>query len=154
MIRLSRHTVAAAAFALLLAGCGKSENSAPVKPKGPDLSKYVGKYPFDPVDGIAWYDHPVIQAGVKATVKDADIAAVIVDPAAGPSGPIWQAKGKINAWGCEQHNCGDHQWTVMVKPETGKVDVCYADASKTPGQSRWIFADGRDELRDDSCPQE
>lgn len=154
MIGAIRYPATAVACALLLAGCGKGGDSAPAKPKGPDLVKYVGKYPFDPVDGIAWYDHPVVQAGVKATVKDPDIAALLVDPAAGPSGPIWQAKGRINAWGCEQHDCGDHQWTVMVKPETGQVDVCYSDATKTPGQSRWIFADGRDELRDDSCPQE
>lgn len=114
-----------------------------------DLAGYVGKYPFDEVDGVTWNDHPLVTAGVAKTVTDDAVReAMQMD---GPSAPIAMYQGKVGAWSCQQHNCGDHQWTVLVDPQTGATDVCYHNAEQSGDQSRWFLADGKEETRAGNC---
>src|SRR3546814_2803915 len=86
---------------LLLAACGQSADRAAAtdQPAPPDqaapaaapadtgLAAYVGKYPFDKVDGVAWTDHPAVKAGLAATVTDAQIRKAI-ESTPGPAAPI------------------------------------------------------------------
>jgi hypothetical protein len=114
------------------------------------LTAYVGKYPFDKVDGVAWTDHPVVRAGIAATVGDAAVRKAI-QSTPGPAAPIEMHGDKIAAWACEQHNCGPHQWAVFIDPRTGATDVCYHDDSASPDESRWFLAGGKEEKRAGSC---
>ena len=122
-------------------------------PAGGKLSAYVGKYPFDKVDGVIWADNPVVKAGIAKTVTDAAVRKAIATTS-GPSAPIELIQGKVSAWGCEQHNCGPHQWMVMVDPASGATDVCYYDEAKSADSARWFLATGKEESRKGNCQVE
>jgi len=115
-----------------------------------DLTAYIGKFPFEEVGGVTWDNHPVVLAGIRSTVKDAAARRAIIS-VEGPSAPIGTYQGKVGAWSCEQHNCGDHQWAVLVDAKSGATDVCYHNAAQTAGNSRWFLANGREETRPGDC---
>lgn len=117
---------------------------------GSKLAVYVGKYPFDKIDGVAWNDHLLVKAGIAATVKDTAVLKAITT-LEGPSAPIEMKDGKVMAWACEAHNCGPHQWAVLVEPRTGATDVCYYDEDADATKSRWFLANGKEERRDGNC---
>lgn len=114
------------------------------------LAAYVGKYPFDEVNGVAWSDHPAVKAGLAATVTDPKIRETIATRA-GPSAPIEIYEGKVMAWACEAHNCGPHQWAVLVDPASGATDACYYDEAVDSGRAHWFLAAGKEEWRDGNC---
>lgn len=118
-----------------------------------DLSAYVGKWPFDAVNGVKWNDNPVVKAAIDKTVTDA-AARKAIHTLDGPASEIELYQGKVASWACQAHNCGDHQWNVMVDPKSGAADVCYHDEAKTPGQSRWFLASGKVEMRAGNCSTE
>lgn len=117
---------------------------------GSKLASYVGKYPFDKVDGVAWNDHVLVKAGIAATVKDAAVRKAITTTE-GPSAPIEMKGDKVMAWACEAHNCGSHQWAVLIDPRTGAADVCYYEEATDSAQSRWFLAAGKEEKRSGNC---
>ncbi|WP_447765315.1 hypothetical protein [Sphingopyxis panaciterrae] len=119
----------------------------------PDLAAYVGKYPFDKVDGVAFNDHPRVKAGIAATVKDARVRTAITTTP-GPSAPIETVNGKIASWSCQQHKCGEHQWMILIDPATGATDVCYMNDPAMVNESRWFLAGGKEEKRDTDCSAE
>lgn len=118
---------------------------------GTGLAVYVGKYPSDKVDGIAWQDHLSVTTGIASTVKDAKIRAIIQGAGATTAPIELQGNGKLIAWGCEQHVCGPHQWAVEIDPRTGATDVCYFDEKADARQARWFLANGKEEKRDGNC---
>lgn len=156
-------------FVLVLAACGGAEQpgESPDNP-APDaagaeaptetasaasatgLSAYVGKYPFDEVDGVTWNDNPAVKAAIDKAVTDAAVRKTIAETP-GPSAPIELVEGKVAAWGCEQHNCGPHQWTVLVDPASGAADVCYFNEDADSASSRWFLASGSEEKRAGNC---
>lgn len=117
---------------------------------GGDIAAYVGKWPFDKVDGVKWNDNPVVLAGIRKSVTDPAARKAILE-LPGPAAAIAMMDGKVSAWACQAHNCGDHQWLVMVDPASGATDVCYHNAKLTPGEARWFLATGRQELRTGDC---
>ncbi|UKK83292.1 hypothetical protein L7H23_12035 [Sphingopyxis sp. BSN-002] len=129
---------------------GAAETSPLPPTAGTKLAAYVGKYPFDKVDGVAWNDHVLVKAGIVASVKDAAVLKAITTTE-GPSAPIEMKDGKVMAWACEAHNCGSHQWSVLIDPRTGATDVCYFDDSADNARSRWFLASGKEEKREGNC---
>ena len=119
-------------------------------PSGDLFSKYVGKYPFDKVGDHSWNDDPAVLTAIEQAVAD-DAARKWVREGEGPSTPIGTIDGKVAAWACEAHNCGPHNWTVMIDPKTGLAEVCYFDEEVAADKSRW-FHDGREETRPGKCP--
>ena len=117
---------------------------------GSKLASYVGKYPFDKVDGVPWNDHVLVKAGIAATIKDATVLKAITTTD-GPASPIEMRGDKVVSWACEQHNCGAHQWSVQIDPRTGATDVCYFDEAADSAKARWFLASGKEEKRDGNC---
>jgi hypothetical protein len=163
-----RHILLSSYAFVLLTSCGRpapsdgvavsSANATPASatvtpPPGrastTDLSDHVGKYPFDPVGGVTFLAHPAVRAAVMRAVPDPAIQRLILD-GNGPQTPIARKDGRILAWGCEAHNCGPHNWSLLVAPDGGGAEVCYHDANARPA-TRW-FAEGRREARMDECP--
>ncbi len=155
----------------LLSGCGKKEESAdtpaatnytppktraatplPGQAQTTPLTAYVGKYPHDAIGGVDFFDRTDVASGLVAAVGDAKLREVIRGRA-GPETPIFAIGERIAAWGCEQHNCGDHNWTVIVDAKRGTTQVCYHDAAKMGAQSEWY--DGAAPVRRaETCPSE
>ncbi|PQM28685.1 hypothetical protein CVO77_09635 [Sphingopyxis lindanitolerans] len=129
---------------------GPSETSPLPPTAGSKLASYVGKYPFDKVDGVAWNDHALVKAGIAATVTDAAVRKAITT-LQGPAAPIEMRGDKIVSWACEAHNCGPHQWSVQIDPRSGATDVCYFDEAADPDKARWFLASGKEEKREANC---
>ena len=128
-----------------------AEAPSPLPPTaGSKLASYVGKYPFDKVDGVAWNDHALVKAGIAASVRD-KAALKAITTLEGPAGPIEMRGDKVMSWACEAHNCGAHQWAVLVDPRTGATDVCYYDEEADAAKSRWFLSTGKQEKRDGNC---
>ena len=116
-----------------------------------DFSAYVGKYPFDDVNGSSFKNNEEIQSAIRIAVGDSRLFQTITTTQ-GPSSPIALRGERLVSWSCEQHNCGPHHWTVLFDPATKAAEVCYFDQSKSE-KSRW-YSGGRMTERADDCPSE
>lgn len=147
-----------ALMALLLAGCGGSDSpdantlAAPqfvppaTEPPAPlagqaqttPLTTYVGHYPNEAVDGVGFFDRTEVANALIALVPEERSRRLIAGREATTT-PIFRRGGLIAAHGCEAHNCGDHNWTVLVaaNADADKATVCYHDAASMGGASRW-----------------
>lgn len=125
--------------------------SADASATGP-LSGYIGQYPFDEVGGVAFRDHPLVRAALSEAGGDnAPVDRILAGP--GPSTPIALADdGRILSWGCEQHNCGPHNWALLVAADGSRPELCYHDEDATPA-TVWLV-DGRVTERSGDCPSE
>lgn len=117
------------------------------------LDRYLGHYPFDAVDGVRFLDQPAVTKAVTSLVPDAGIRTLVLG-GDGPGTPVARKDGKLLAWGCETHNCGAHDWTILIAPDGGGASVCYHDAATMRTRARWYLAPGRSEMRDGDCPSE
>lgn len=116
------------------------------------LSAYVGRYPYDRVGGVTFVNHPLVRRAVTAAVTDAAERRQILS-ADSTAGPIGRRDGRIISWACEQHNCGSHNWTIMITPDGRQADVCYWTET-IGGGSHWYVGGRPMESRDGDCPQE
>ncbi|WP_414901129.1 hypothetical protein ACMT1E_14515 [Sphingomonas flavalba] len=117
------------------------------------LSGYVGKYPFDEVGGATFLANPLVTGAVTAAVGDKAVLDWVLNPGAGPSGPIILKDGRLLSTGCQAHNCGDHRWTILIDPAGTAAQVCYHNA-ETMGEAGQWYSGGKREARTDICPQE
>jgi hypothetical protein len=117
------------------------------------LDSYLGHYPFDAVGGVRFLDQPAVAKAVAALVPDAKVRALVLG-GEGPGTPVARKDGKLLAWGCETHNCGAHDWAILIAPDGGEASVCYHDAATMRERARWYLAPGRSEMRDGDCPSE
>ena len=160
------------ASAMALAGCGPGapeDNAAAIDnaavapddltnnagagaPATGPLAAYVGQYPSDPIDGVAFRDHHLVRAAlIQAGGSDAPVEQIL--SGSGPSTPIeTAADGRILSWGCEQHNCGPHNWTLLVAADGSNPELCYHDEDATPA-TVWLM-NGRPTDRSGDCPSE
>ncbi len=117
-------------------------------PDGP-LAKYVGRYPFDEVDGVRFSDHPLVRRAVEAAVADANLRGKVLGE--GTAVPIAMRDGRIFSHICEQHNCGQRNWTIIVDPAGLSGEVCYYDV-ETQAEPRWYSNAGAPQTRAGVCP--
>jgi hypothetical protein len=86
-----------------------------------DLKAFVGKYPFDRVNGPSLLQAPELRSRLQALlgrsgVNDIDRLSVSV--------PVEEHAGWIVAHGCRPHNCSEEQWTLAVSLSDYSVRVC------------------------------
>lgn len=138
-------------LALLLASCIFPAAAL----AAPPLSEYVGKYSSGKVKDVAFLQHPAVLAGVKKAIPSGRVRDRVLDHHA-TQAPIARSGGKLVAHACEPHNCGDHQWSILIDPASGATDVCYYNgATARDHKARWYLSSGKVELRDTAgCPSE
>lgn len=112
------------------------------------LAGYVGHYPDEPVDGVGFFDRTEVATAIDGAVTDAKLRRTIVRNG-GPRTPVFRVGARIASWGCEAHDCGDHNWTVLVDPATGRGEVCVHEG----GRTRW-HAGGPPVMRSGDCPSD
>jgi hypothetical protein len=113
--------------------------SAAAAPSPPPLSAYVGKYPSDKIRGIDFRHHPTVRRAVMdALLMNATVRRTVMEP--GVEGPIERQGSFIVATVCEPHNCGDHQWAIVIHTPNGPASVCYHDQDLMGDQSRWFIS--------------
>lgn len=112
------------------------------------LAAYVGHYPDEPVDGVNFFDRTEVATALDEAVTDAKLRSTIVR-SSGPRTPVFRVGPRIASWGCEAHDCGDHNWTLLIDPATGKGEVCVHEG----GRTRW-HAGGPPVTRAGDCPSD
>jgi hypothetical protein len=86
-----------------------------------ELKAFIGKYPFDRINGRSLLQVPELRARLQALLGRAginDIERMSV------SVPVEEHAGWLVAHGCQPHDCGDEQWTVAVNLSDYGVRVC------------------------------
>jgi hypothetical protein len=117
-----------------------------------DLAVYAGKYPTDAVDGVSFLHDPRVRAAVEAAVPTAWIRTLILDREAQQT-PIALRGGRLISWGCEPHNCNDHEWTILIDSAGTSVEICYRVGERMGSRSRWFRTGAPSELRPiEGCP--
>lgn len=121
-----------------------------------DLSLYVGKYPFDVVNGHRFLDHPAVKAAIAAAVPDAKQRAAVVFEDDGLGLPIVRVDGgRILAWGGAKRAEDRYNWAVVIAPDGSKPEVCIYDGVGygEDFQSAQWFEPGRPGImKQGSCP--
>jgi hypothetical protein len=127
----------------------------PAKPSHADatLAGYAGQYPFDKVGGVTFLDNPLVTGAVGRLVPDPAVRALILG-GDGPGTPIARDGDRLIGWGCETHNCGDHNWAVEIAADGSDPAVCYHDAAAMGSRSRWYLAPGSTAMRAGGCPSD
>lgn len=155
--------------AMSLAACGQagSENGADMvsptvnettpsnmtaaTPPDGVLLAYRDKYPSEKVEGVAFFDRTLVRRAVaRAVGSDSTVTAERLLAMEGPETPIAFADGELTAWRCEAHNCGPHNWSLVVSPDGTRARICYHDDDADP-QTLW-FEDGKRTASDKDCP--
>lgn len=95
-------------------------------PRATDLSAYVGKYPYDVVNGHRFFDNPVIKSAIAAAVPDRKQAEG-VRTGEGVNVPIVKVNGRIIAWGGAQRAEDRYNWAVVIAPDGSKPEICIYD---------------------------
>lgn len=120
--------------------------------QGP-LAVYVGKAPFEPVEGVAFLDHPRVRATVEVATVNSDARAWVFRSDA-TRGPIVMKDGRLLSGGCETGNCAGRNWAILIDPLGAVAEVCYFVQGTAGGRSLWLGA-GRDPAeRDGNCRSE
>lgn len=138
---------------LALAAVAVAVSPALAAKSAPPLSAYIGKYPYEKVQGVVFLKNPALVAAVKKDALPKGVAKWVLSVDT-TQVPIVEQDGKLVAHACEPHNCGDHQWAILIDKASGSADVCYHNPSETgEGKSRWYLSTGKNELRDGAeCP--
>lgn len=90
-----------------------------------DLTPYIGKYPFDVVEGHRFLDNPVVKAAIAASVPDAKVRAVVRYKDGELGIPIKRVKGgRLLIWGGENHAEDYRNWAVVLAPDGSEPEVC------------------------------
>ncbi len=93
-----------------------------------DLTPYIGKYPFDVVNGHRFLDHPAVKAALAAAVPDAKQRADVNFAEKSLGVPIVRVKdGRILIWGGEWRAEDRYNWAVVIAPDGSKPEVCIYD---------------------------
>ena len=88
---------------------------------------------------MAFTQHPAVLRAVKAALLGSVIQSRVLDPNS-TSGPIARQGDFIVSWACQPHNCGFHQWAIVLTGSGRKAAVCYYNEDLSEG-ARW-FVDG------------
>lgn len=128
--------VAAAVFAVLASACTAAESDAPAAPAAPapaaapvaqaapPLSAYVGKYPFDEVDGVAFIDHPDVRRALETSGAPAEAIALARDRDTVVV-PIFRTETALVASGYDPRAGGSVNWNMAITPNGEQAVVCY-----------------------------
>ena len=113
------------------------------------LTAYVGHYPSDAVDGVGFFDRTEVATALNEAVIDPLVRRAIMN-GRGPQTPIFASGTRVASWGCEAHDCGDHNWTLFVDPATKKGIACYHEAAMGH-RSHW-YAGAAPVTKPGGCP--
>ena len=113
------------------------------------LTAYVGHYPSDAVDGVGFFDRTEVATALNEAVIDPLVRRTIMN-GRGPQTPIFASGTRVASWGCEAHDCGDHNWTLFVDPATKKGIACYHEAAMGD-RSHW-YAGAAPVTKPGGCP--
>lgn len=126
------------------------------KPAPVDLAPYIGKYPFDVVNGHRILDHPAVKAALAAAVPDAKTRAGVAFAEKSLGVPIVRVKGgRLLVWGGEWRAEDRYNWAVVIAPDGSKPEVCIYDGvgyGEDFQSSQWFEPGQPGIMKQGTCP--
>lgn len=117
----------------------------------PPLSAYVGKSPFEPVQGVAFFANPTVRAAITASGAGREILDFVFRDA-NVVGGIRETRERLLTSGHDPAGAGVTNWAVLVTPD-GKAAVCYSEgADPNAISSDWYYGGEKVFSIDDRCP--
>ncbi|KMS51824.1 hypothetical protein V474_01945 [Novosphingobium barchaimii LL02] len=150
--------VAAGASEKQAAPSTAAPTARPTRSDRVDLTGYIGKYPFDVVDGHRFLDSPAVKAAIAAAVPDAKERAVVKFEKGYLGVPIVSVKGgRILIWGGANHAEDHYNWSVVLAPDGSKPEVCIYDGLGYDGDfqsSQWFEPGQPSIMKQGKCPSD
>jgi hypothetical protein len=132
------------------ANAAAPSNGAAAAPARGPLAAYAGKLTSDNVGGSTFVARPEVRRAVESLVPDAGARRWLLNPDSTQS-PIELRGGKLYSSACEPHNCGPHQWTILIGADGAGAEICYHDDRQDAAHSRWYAAGRPPETRLGYC---
>lgn len=171
-----RRLLLAAALAVVATACSAAETEAPqgaapaseaaspvvaVTPEAstkaqaaPPLSAYVGKYPFDAVDGVMFVDHPLVRAAMERSGAPAEALDYLRNDDTMVV-PIREMDGRLLSRGFEAASGGDVNWGMLISLDGSRGAVCYSTGvEKYTRGADWYIDGAKAFTLFDMCPSE
>lgn len=125
----------------MLTACGSNnpttsaedETSNEQSQSAPPIEAFVGKTPFDEIDGTKFLNHPTVIETAKRLLSNDSILNAILSPN-NVFVPIENQNGfGIISYGCESENCTGKNWSIFIgtNGNQDKSYVCYYDSNDT-----------------------
>ena len=94
----------------------------------PSITAYNGKYAYEEVNGWRFFDDPSRVALIEAASSDRGLVALVQSDDV-VTAPIEVDESQLRAiyWACEPHNCGSHNWALVIDRMAQKAAICQFD---------------------------
>ena len=116
------------------------DNAVAPPVEAPSLAAYAGRSPYDKVAGKTFTETDAVKAAIAGSGANAEARKWLADTT-GPASPIVLQNGKLVMNECQEHNCGDHNWTIAIAPDGTAPEICYYDMKLGP-KPQW-FVNGK-----------
>jgi len=130
------------------------DNAVAPPVEAPSLAAYAGRSPYDKVAGKTFTETDAVKAAIAGSGASAEARKWLADTT-GPASPIVLQNGKLVMNECQEHNCGDHNWTIAIAPDGTAPEICYYDMKAGP-KPQWFVggkAVDRPAAGDEGCIQ-
>lgn len=124
-------------------------------PAAPPLSSYVGKYPWDKVDGVDFLHHPLVIKAVENAYDDIKVRSLVLG-GQGRTGPIIETRGRLWMRYDDPRGAGSYNWGLLVSEDGRKSAICLAEGDPVPDVSGTKWYSDMDEafVLYEPCPGE
>lgn len=120
----------------------------------PQLSAYIGKYPFDAVDGVTFIDHPLVRAAMERSGAPTEALDYIRNDNTVVV-PIIEVDGRLMSRGFEAASGGDVNWGILISLDGQLGAVCYSTGVEKYTRGADWFIDGEKAFTlYDMCPSD
>lgn len=108
------------------------QSASPSPGDGAGLSRYVGKYPWDKVDGVDFLHDPVVRNAVKQSVTDPGLQKLLlVETEGATTGPIIESEGRLLMSAFDPASGGDVNWALLVAADGSAAALCHSTGVET-----------------------
>lgn len=130
------------ALASLHGGAAGAADNAAKQATGavPALSRYIGKYPYEKIDGVDFFHHPAVVKAVREAVHDPKIQRIVLSHN-NPMTPLRESRGRLLMASYEAASAGSVNWALVLPLNGAKAAVCYAagDPVQDVSGATWYY---------------
>lgn len=117
----------------------------------PGIMAYAGKDPFDPVQGVSFFQNRAVRDAIVASGAPRDVQQFVVFDG-NVVVPIRSTMGRLMASGYDPAGAGVTNWAILMTP-AGKAAVCYSSGENPNAiTADWYYEGDIAFTLEDRCP--